>query len=168
MAKPKSSFWSGTPGYSSNIPLQSPQQAQLANLLGQSAQGVLSGGLKPNYSGFEPIANQARSQFYQDIVPTLAERFTAMGGGAQSSSAFPAALSSAGSELSQGLAALQSQYGMQNQDQQLRLLQVLLGGAMQPQFENLYTPAQPGFKHMIGQGIGSAAPLLLRALLGGF
>jgi hypothetical protein len=112
MAKPKSSFWSGTPGYSSNIPLQSPQQAQLANLLGQSAQGVLSGGLKPNYSGFEPIANQARSQFYQDIVPTLAERFTAMGGGAQSSSAFPAALSSAGSELSQGLAALQSQYGM--------------------------------------------------------
>lgn len=61
-------------------------------------------------------ANEVR-RFHQDIVPGLAERFTALGGG-QRSSAFQGALGQAGVGLGLGLGALGEQQQL-SQNQQL-------------------------------------------------
>jgi len=64
-----------------------------------------------------PIEQQARTQFAQQTVPSLAERFTSMGAGAQSSAAFARKLGQAGAGLEQSLAAMRArlmpQYAMQ-------------------------------------------------------
>jgi hypothetical protein len=104
------------------------QQSALNSLLSQGMQ---------NYNP-QAIANQARTNFNQQTIPTIAERFTAMGGG-QRSSAFTGALGSAASNLEQSLAALQSNMGQQ---------QLQMG--LTPQFENLYHERQPGFTESIG------------------
>jgi hypothetical protein len=115
------------------ISTQTPQQmgvqnnilGQIPGLLNRSTQGV----------DFNPIEERARSQFQTQTVPGLAERFTSLGGG-QRSSAFQGALGSAGSDLESGLAALRSQFGLQQQGQQNSLLSSLLGFGFQPSFQN--------------------------------
>ena len=157
-------FLLGSPERMQQVQRFSPQQQQLQNQSIQQALSLLQG--SPDaYKGFQPIAQQARSQFQKSTVPSLAERFTSLGSGSQRSSAFQGALGSASSDLEQGLAALQSQYG-QNQ------LGSLLNLGMQPSFESLLRPAQPGFLQSlapgIGQGIGSFGSLFaLLKLLGG-
>lgn len=149
----------------------------LLNLLGQQ-QG--------QQFDFAPIAQQARSQFSQQTVPGLAERFTSMGGGRLSSPVFAQQLGQAGAGLEEGLASLQSQYGLQQQQMgqreramQLQALLSLLGVGLQPQFENYQRPGQPGlFGNLlggIGQGFyqqGTQLPGMglqgLQQLLGGF
>lgn len=133
-----------------------PEQISALNQLLQ--QGISGLGQQKPFD-FAPIAQQAREQFAQQTVPSLAERFTALGG--QRSSAFPQALGQAGSQLESNLAAQGAQFGMQGQDQQNRLLLSLLGLGLTPQFENAYRPGTPGL-------LGSAAQSLpLLALLGG-
>ena len=122
----------------------------------QILQQALSGLQNPT-EGFEPIAQQARTNFQQNTIPTIAERFTAMGGGAQRSSAFPSALGRAGAGLEQNLAAQQSQYGLQNSG----LLQQLLGIGLTPQFESLYRPEQTGLAQ---NSLQSILPSLLKSL----
>jgi len=169
-AAPKSSFWTGSKAGTQLFPTQTPQQNQLANQSIQSALGLLQGGGGPDYSGFEPIANQAKSQFYEDIIPSLAERFTSLGGGAQNSSAFQGALGKQGAALAEGLAALRSQYGLQQQGLTNQRLGTLLSGGMQPQFQSAYMPAQPGFLQNLGSGLAGGAGLLgslgLKSLFG--
>lgn len=132
-----------------------PEQLQALQQLLQ--QGI--GGLQQQQQfDFAPIAQQAREQFSQQTVPSLAERFTALGG--QRSSAFPQALGQAGANLESNLAAQGAQFGMQGQDQQNRFLMSLLGLGLTPQFENAYKPGTPGLTGALGQGIGSALPLL--------
>jgi hypothetical protein len=80
--------------------------AETADLMGQTI-GALSG----NTPDYGPIAEQARRQFATRTIPSIAERFTAMGGG-QRSSAFQGALGSAASDLESQLAAGQSQYNL--------------------------------------------------------
>lgn len=168
--QPKSSFWTGSKGGTSLFPTQTPQQNQLANQAIQSAMGLLGQGNQPDYSGFEPFAQQAKTDFYEDIIPSLAERFTAMGGGAQNSSAFQGQLGKYGSDLAQGLAALRSQYGMQQQGLQNQRLGTLLSGGMQPQFQSAYMPPQPGFLQNLGSGLAGGAGLIgslgLKSLFG--
>ena len=135
-----------------------PQQQQAQN---QALQMALSGLQNPN-AGFEPIANQARQQFNSQTVPSLAERFTAMGNG-QRSSAFQGALGSAGADLESQLAALQAQYGLQNRSQ----LMQLLGQGLEPQFENAYNPGGGGFSSGIFGGLsGGLGALGISGLLG--
>jgi hypothetical protein len=98
-------------------------------------------GLQNPYGGFAPIAQQAQNDFYQNTVPSLAERFTSMGNGSLSSPAFASQLGQAGANLQTDLAAQQSQYGQQNIGQILQMLQM----ALNPQFENIMRPAQSGF-----------------------
>lgn len=62
---------------------------------------------------FAPIAQQARANFMTNTVPSLAERFTAMGGGLSSSS-FQNAIGQAGAGLDRDLASLEQQYKLKN------------------------------------------------------
>jgi len=113
-----------------------PQQQQvMQQLLSQGQQNT----------NFQPIEQQEISRFNTQTIPGLAERFTAMGGG-QRSSGFQDALGRASAGLGEGLAALRSQYGMQQ-----------LGMGLQPQFENIFRPRQPGG---VEQGLGSIMQLL--------
>jgi len=142
--------------------------------LGGLAKGLLSGGgltghrekykqlplyNKPQISGmnsllqqglqntnFAPIEQQELTRFNQQTIPGLAERFTAMGDSGQRSSGFQQALGGAAGDLGARLAALRSQFGMQQ-----------LGMGMRPQFENIFTPRQAGG---LEQGLGAAMPFL--------
>jgi len=147
----------GTPARTQQLQTFSPQQRGLQNESINQIMSLLQG--KPS-QGFQPIAQNARNQFQQQTVPTLAERFTSMGGagtGALSSPAFASQLGQAGAGLEGNLAALGSQFG-QNQ------LQSLLPFAGKSQFENLFHQAQPGALQNIA---GPALQLLMMYLSGG-
>src|SRR3990167_60187 len=85
-----------------------PQQGAINQILGSGLQG-----LQQNKMDFAPIAAQAREQFQQQTIPSIAERFTSMGGCGGRSSAFGQQLGAAGAGLESSLAALGSQYGLQ-------------------------------------------------------
>jgi len=109
--------------------------------------------LQNPYQGFDDISNYAQNNFYQNTIPSIAERFTAMGNG-QRSSAFQGALGQAGAGLNQSLAALRSQYGMQNQQNGLNTLQF----GLRPAFQDYYQSSQPGFGENLLSGFTQAAP----------
>jgi len=131
-----------------------PQQQGQNQMLQQALAG-LGGGNKFN---FAPIAQQARTNFAQQTVPGIAERFSSMGsGGAQRSSAFGQQLGSAGAGLEGNLAGMEQDYGLQQQ----QMLMNLLGIGMQPQFESAYQPRQPGIFESGAKGAASMLPMLL-------
>lgn len=142
------------------------QQNVLNQLLGQAASGLQN--QKP--FDFAPIEQEARTKFKTETIPSIAERFTAMGSGPRSSN-YLSSLGSAGSSLEQSLASLKSNVGLQQQSQQQNLLQNLLQLGLTPQFETGYTPRSPGFLESAGvpllQGLGQSLPYLLPLLIGG-
>lgn len=146
------------PGRFEKLPSISPQQQVLQSSILNQIPGLLSG-LTNNQSSFDPIRRQATRQFEQQTIPTIAERFTSMGNNALSSPAFVSQLGQAGSGLSENLAALQSQYGLEQGRQQQNLLNLLLGYGMQPSFQYAYQPGQTGFLESIlggaAQGLGA-------------
>jgi hypothetical protein len=144
-------FLVGSPGQLQQFPRLSPQQLQLQGQAGNAAQQLLPG--TQQGFNFAPIAQQARTQFNTQTIPSLAERFTSLGG--QGSSAFQGALGQAGAGLEEGLAGLESKFGLANQGQQQQLLLALLGMALQPQHENAYFPSRPGLLQGLGGGLGS-------------
>ncbi len=106
--------------------------------------------------GFEPIENQARQDFQQKTIPSIAERFTTLGNGAISSPAYQAQQYGAGAQFETGLQALKSQYGMQQNNQLMQLLQLL-----SPQ--QAYFPGQPGALEGGAKGIAESLPAYLSA-----
>lgn len=143
-------FGGGQKGGIKQVSTVNPQQQQILQFLLQQGQG----GLQNPYGGFAPIADQARNQFSQNTVPSLAERFTSMGNSSLSSPAFASQLGQAGAGLEEALAALQSQYGMKNQQQALSLLAL----GLSPSFQNFYQGSQPGFGENLLSGTLQAAP----------
>lgn len=179
-------------GYSKISTVSRPQKAFLNQLLGQLSgqssniqqsplfqqgtsflQNLLSGSPEST-AAFEAPAMR---QFQEQIIPKLAERFSGMGAGAQSSSAFQQALGQAGAGLSENLQALRS--GLQ-----MQALPSALGFAQQP-ISNLlglgglglgtqtfgYTPKQrPFWQELLGGAAGGFGQLggLLPFLLRGF
>ena len=133
------------PAQTTQLPTRSPEQMALQSQAGQMAMQ----GLQDPTAGFDPIAQQARSQFQTQTIPGLAERFTSMGQGAQRGSDFAGALGGAGSELEENLAAQKAQFGLQNQG----LLQQLLGIGMQPSFQNIHQPGQMGGMQRFGSSM---------------
>ena len=121
--------------------LFNPQQQGLQGSLIQQLMAVLGG-----QGGNNPMSQQLERNFQTNVIPSLAERFTSLGGGAQNSSAFQGALGSAAGNLQQDLAA--QQYGQ---------LQNLLGYAFQPQSERFAIPGQEGL-------LGQVAPAALGAV----
>ncbi len=106
--------------------------------------------------GFEPIENQARQDFQQKTIPTIAERFTTLGNGALSSPVHQAQQYGAGAQFETGLAALKSQYGMQQNNQLMQLLQLLSP-------EQAYFPGQPGALEGGAKGLAEGLPAYLAA-----
>lgn len=104
--------------------------------------------------GFGPIAEQATKQFRTQSIPSLAQRFGSMGS-SRGGSDYLHALSSAESGLQGNLAALGSQYDLQNNSQMQSLLLSLLGLGTQPQFESLYLPGSQGVIHQILPALAS-------------
>lgn len=135
-------------------PATQDEQSVFSALLNQGL-GVLNN----PYQGFDPISQRARSQFIQQTIPGLAERFTGTGG-ALSSPAFASQLGQAGAGLEEALAALQSQYGLQNQQNALSFLQL----GIEPYRSQYYRPAQSGFGgELLGMGT-NLLPLLLESI----
>lgn len=168
---PKSSFWTGSKASNALFPLLTPQQQQLTSQAGQQASNLIGQGGGADYSGFEPIAQQARTQFQTDTVPSLAERFVSMGRDSRlGRSGYVGELGKAGGQLDQALAALKSQYGLQQQGLNNQRLGTLLSGGLGRQFESAYMPAQPGFLQNAGTALAGGAGLLgslgLKSLFG--
>lgn len=139
----------GEEGFQKNLQRFTPEQQDILNKL-------LSMGMQN--ADFSGIENRARQQFQTQTVPSLAERFTSMGGpgsqGGQRSSAFVASLGGAGADLESKLAALRGQFGMQQ-----------LGLGLTPSFEAGWMPRQPGILEQGGQQLMSSLPLLM--MMGG-
>ena len=153
-------FFVGSPGQQMQFNRFTPQQQGLQNQSIQQLMSLLQGMGGQGQGGmgginFEPIAQQARSQFQSQTIPMLAERFASLGSNKRSSG-FEGQLGSAASGLEEGLAGLQSKHNLAAGSLQNQLLSLLLGFASQPSFENAYQPSQPGFLHGISQGVGNA------------
>ena len=128
-------------------PFYQPEQESILDQL-------LSQGME-EFQG-QPLEDMATKEFQESIIPSLAERFTSMGGeGGQRSSAFQGALGRAGSDLSSRLASMRSQMGMQK-------LNLGLGQRGQPYVQ----PGQQGFLGSLtgmgggGEGGSNMAPLI--------
>jgi hypothetical protein len=144
-----------------NSPNFTPFQSEVLNYLLQHGLGSLQD-LDQNQFDFAPIGNQELERFYTQTIPSLAERFTAMGGG-QRSSAFQGALANAGRFLGNDLAAQQQQYGLQQQGMQQNLISNLLNLGLAPQFaQNL----NPGGGGLLG-GLVNAGTQLGKAAVSG-
>lgn len=130
-----------------------PQQQNILNAFLQQGQQAYNN----PYGGFEPIEEQARLGFANKTIPSLAERFTSMGGagtGALSSPAFASQLGQAGAGLESELAALRSHYGHQGQQNALQLLSMGLA----PQTQQYYAPGDAGIgPQLLGAGAGAAS-----------
>lgn len=122
----------------------SQAQGYLQNLLSGSPQST---------SAFEAPAMR---QFNEQIIPGLAERFSGLGAGSQSSSAFQQALGQAGAGLSENLQALRS--GLQGgaAQQLLGLPSQFLGAGFQSPFAYMQTQGGGRLSNLLGsfgQGI---------------
>jgi hypothetical protein len=137
--------------------LQTPQQQ---NIINQSGKMGLQG-LQNLNTSFEPIANQARQNFAQKTIPSIAERFTSAGG--QRSSAFGQQLGGAGAELESNLASLGSQHNQQQQ----QLFQQLAALGLTPQFENYTEKGEQGFLPGLLGNFSQAIPHLAAAYASG-
>jgi hypothetical protein len=114
---------------------RSPQWAQsLQGLKGVS--NYANDLMDPSGQAYQNFSAPAMTDFQQQIVPGIAERFG--GEGALSSSGFNQTMGAAGSDLAQRLAALRSGLQMQGASLQQQLSSQLAGMAQQPvqnQFE---------------------------------
>lgn len=109
----------------------------------QALNSALSQGqtnLQNPYAGFEPIETYAQNKFRRESIPSLSERFTSLGGsGTRPGRDLENQLNSAQSQFDVGLAALRSQYGQQNQQNALQMLQL----GLSPQTEQIYFGETP-------------------------
>lgn len=151
----------GKPEQTTRLPIFTDEQLGALNDLLQMGLG----GIKGQQFDFAPIEQRARTQFQQQTIPSIAERFTALGG--QNSSGFQQALGQAGAGLEQSLAALRSQYGLQERDNLFKML----GIGLTPQYESLFRPASPGFlQNLFTSGAQNAQqylPFLMQMASGG-
>ncbi len=170
-----SGLFSGNKDKTRQIPTQTKEQQEyLRNILSQLQQG----GIGQNYGQATDYLSQMMSgdpeayarfaaphmtQFEQQTVPMLAERFAGMTGPfgrPTDSSGFGQALGSAGGQLQSNLAGLYAQLQQQAAQQALGQYNVLSGLGLGTQaFQPAYQPGNLGFGGSlaagVGQGVGS-------------
>lgn len=119
------------------VPTMSGGQQDLQNQLLQMLGGSGGGSLQSLFGeeGFESFAAPAKRNYFENVVPGLAERFSGLN--AQRSSGFNRALAKSGEDLSARLGEIRGQ-------QQFGSLGQLLGEAFRPSFQTTYTPGSPG------------------------
>jgi hypothetical protein len=142
-------FWTGSPGGFQQANQYAPwQQDYFKDYAKMGMDRLKKSYGQDQYAGFDPIAQQARTQFNQQTVPSLAQRFASMGDNAISSPSFTSELGQAGAGLEGNLAALKSQYGMANRQQtmneQNQLMQLMNMG-MSPMHQNFPVEGKEGF-----------------------
>jgi hypothetical protein len=140
-------------------------QNALGNLGGQqNVMGLLQSMLDPNSEFFKNFENQQMTQFNEQTLPNIAERFAGgASGGALSSSGFGQALGGAASGLQSNLAAGKN-------DMIMKALQQLLGQYNQQ--ANTVLGAKPfdlqdqggGFGGGFAQGLANISPGILQQL----
>lgn len=137
------SFWSGRKAFNEQVPLNTPlQQTYQENILRELSQ---------NPASFEPIRQNEIRRFHEETAPQIAEQY--FGRNPNSfSSAYPEALGRGGANLSQRLAAMQSQYNLQREGN-------LQNIAMRPSFTTVQHQAQPGFADKL---LEETAPSLIK------
>ena len=124
----------GREGQQKQFSTYTPQMQQLQNMMiANSMKGLSPGG----GLDFGPVEQRARSQFAQNTIPTIAERFSSMGQNSLSSPALYSQLGGAGAGLEEALAAQRSGFEQRN-------LLGLSQTALNPSFENAYIPRQKG------------------------
>jgi hypothetical protein len=156
-------------GQSSDIG-QNPLFQQGSNYLQQ----LLSGSPESS-AAFEAPAMR---QFNEQIIPGIAERFSGLGAGAQSSSAFQQALGQAGAGLSENLQALRSglqmqgaQQGLQYAQQPISNLQGFGSLGLGTQTKGFMPKQQPFWQQLLAGlsgGAGQAAGNIFGSKLGMF
>jgi hypothetical protein len=138
----------GTPSTNEQVQQYTPEQQTALKYLLQSGLGGMQQMGQPS---FAPYEQAARQNFATKTIPSIAERFTAMGGG-QYSSNYPGALGEAGSSLESNLSLMKQQW---DQQQRGNLMQMLQAG-LTPQVENYYNKKQPSmFESVLPGMIGS-------------
>lgn len=175
-------FLWGTPGKTEKLPTMDPQQQQFfQNYLkqlepgGQAAQGYgqsmsyLTDLLNPEsdvYKGFEA---PYMTQFEQEIVPGIAERFAGAGGGmggGLSSSGFGQALGGGAAELQSNLAGMKSSLMQQAMQSLMGQYQGMAGQALGTQpFGYQYQAPSQGLIQQLAAGAAKAGT---SAAMGGF
>lgn len=149
--KPQIGGWDwlfGTSGQ--NISNLAPnQQSGIEQILGMGLQNFQN-----PYQGFEPIRQSATSDFFQNIIPQLQAQFSGSGSNSYSSPQLQTNLSSAGAGLAERLAAMQSQYGQQQQQIGLNAVQQ----GLKPHVE--YSARQPGLPENVLYKLLEIAPEL--------
>ncbi len=134
------------------IPTVTPEVSQALNQLLQQGLGNIAGN---QTTSFAPINQQARTQFQQQTIPSIMERFTSLGG--QRSNALGQQLGAAGANLEENLSARQQQQGLQQ-----------IGLGITPQFENIHTPGSRGLLSSLFSPVlqGYGSPLSSQASQG--
>ena len=132
-------------GYYEQLNNYTPDQLQYQNMARERAQMSMQGLNLPGsqQNSFEPQAQLAYNNFHQKGIPLLAERFAGMGGNSGASLSSPDLyrnLSAGQSDVEAQIAALRSQYNLQNSAQQSGNYFNLSNQGNQQQFSNSYTP----------------------------
>ena len=130
---------------------------------------------------FGPIADQARKDFQEKTIPSLAERFTALTGGGQRSGEFNRQLTAAGGNLDASLAALKSSMGGQQRQEQMRQMELLqqnysgranqqqqrqnrIGDLIRGSYGTISNPAPKGFFESVAPGVAQGASDAMKAV----
>lgn len=152
--KQQGSSWTGYSPQMLSSDIYNPQQTQMLNQLLQMGMT----GLSPQNLSYEPIRKRIMSDFTQNVIPSISERFTSMGEGAQGSSGFRGALMGGLGDLGERLSALGSQYNMQMAPLYMSMLQQ----GLTPQQQQMYMPGSQGALQTslagLMQGLGQAIP----------
>lgn len=121
----------GTPAEATQVKRFTGEQENLQPLIIDKIKKYLE-----QNSSFGPIGEQAKRQYYEQGIPGIKSQFAT--GGA--SSAYQNALARGGSQLQSNLAALESNYNLEQQ----KLIPGLGKLAFEPQFETIYQPNKAG------------------------
>lgn len=170
-SRPRATFFKDAPEYHEQISRLTPEQQALQHGALSTSQNALTSIPLPGQPlqsqfNFAPIEQNARANFQQNTIPSLAERFTSLGSGnnALSSPAFKSQLGLAGAGLEGELARLASEYGLQQQQlgqsernsQNANFFNLLNSGLMPSVDTAIHPHQQSGFKKLLG-GIGNIA-----------
>lgn len=152
-------FLSGSPHSIISANRFAPEQVNLMSQLGQMGMQ----GFNDPYQGFGAIKDNAMNTFNTEIVPSILERFNAIGDNALSSPSLHMQLGQGSKDFARELAAMQSQYGLQNRNQMLEMMNMSLN----PQYQNFEKQAQGGLLQQVLPSMGILGSSFLGNYLGG-
>lgn len=142
----KQYLFGSNPQQYSYSPFNQYQQQALHSLLNAGQYDLAN-----PYEGFDLLRDQILRDYQENIIPQIAEQFTAGTGAAASSPQFVKRLQAGGQGLAQKLMAHKLGYGQQNRQFGLQQLQQ----GLTPQYQTGFVPGQQG---LIGSALNRAIP----------